>query len=142
MQRLYPNPLHLVNYTPSNANAPLPTVLIPQVNLFAILIKTLFCANDILFVPHSTHNAKVLLFREGLCGGAYRIRTGDLYNANVARYRTISISSPNTRLWGLRCANWNLTLRQTESCRSTFKDIILSSIYLSLHMVYPKNQFQ
>ena len=87
MQRIHSNPLHLVNYMLSNANAPLPTVLLPQVNFVIFLIKTLFCANCMYFKAHSMHNEKVLLEREGLYGGAYRIRTGDLYNANVARYQ-------------------------------------------------------
>ena len=44
MQRIHSNPLHLVNYMLSNANAPLPTVLMPQVNLLDFLCLLCFCA--------------------------------------------------------------------------------------------------
>ena len=89
-----------------------------------------------------TIKQKTFSFEKVPISGAYRIRTGDIYNANVARYRIISISSPNTRLRGLRCANWNLLAAIdlycfTDKRRCTIGvliDVVLKTLICNIHL--------
>ena len=58
-------------------------------------------------MSYSMYNAKTFSFEKVFVVEHTGFDTYDLYNANVARYQNISISSLNIRLWGLRCVNWN-----------------------------------